>query len=278
MLAYINMFRTEVGKYLAGTRQLTRGFLPIEIVRPGDLNKLLEETNVLLNTLQGDFRLFSSTPQSYYDKPDVVFTYANGTILLQITAPIIKLNSRPLKLYKLETVYVPLDAGRTGPERTGPKGQKQFTRIENSHPYFAVDGQDYVAISQAQFDTCRSRDGVFLCNTNLLYVDNNRPSCLSDIYYNKPLADIVEHCEFIFFTHLNPIPALIDTGRKILLANVRRPWILHCAQRRVPIRHEGSDYAIVDKTELCGCSLTADNTYIPAHSTGCGAKIDSIKP
>ena len=87
MLAYINMFRIEVGKYLAGTRQLTKGFLPIEIVRPGDLN-------TLLNTLPGDFRLFSSTPQSYYDQPDVVFTYANKTIVLQIAAPIIKLNMR----------------------------------------------------------------------------------------------------------------------------------------------------------------------------------------
>jgi hypothetical protein len=112
----------------------------------------------------------------------------------------------------------------------------------------------------------------------LLYLNNNKPSCLSDIYYNKPLADIVEHCEFTFFTHLNPNPALIDTGEVLLLANIKRPWILNCAQRRVPIRHEGSDYAILEKTELCGCSLTADNTYIPAHSTGCGSELDSIKP
>jgi hypothetical protein len=86
MLAYINMFRIEVGKYLAGTRQLTKGFLPIEIVRPGDLKTLLGETIVLLNTSPGDFRLFSSTPQSYYNQPDVVFMYANKTIVLQIAA------------------------------------------------------------------------------------------------------------------------------------------------------------------------------------------------
>ena len=157
-------------------------------------------------------------------------------------------------------------------------GKRQFTKMKSNHEYFAVDGQDYVAMSQAQFDTCKPRDGVYLCNTNLLYVNNNKPSCLSNIYYRKPLADIVKYCEFIFYADLDPGPALINTDMAIVMANVAGPWTLNCAGSRVPIRHEGSNYAIVARDELCGCSLTAENTYIPAHSTGCNGDLDQINP
>ena len=70
-------------------------------------------------------------------------------------------------------------------------------------------------------------------------------------------------CQFIYYEHFTPPPAVLETLDEILLANLPPKWQLVCDnQIDRPIPLDSAFYAIVNKNDLCTCGISAQHIFL----------------
>ena len=272
-LSHIQRFKSYTDKFLRGAMKLSEGKLPQELINVETLTGIFRDCEASLNERPGDYELFSVDPMAYYSRKDVIYGRVDNTLFIQFIAPLRRKNQSKMVVYKVETTFVPFDALA----KVNTKGE--YTRVTNNHRYFGIEGNNYCLITKEQFEYCDIRGTEYLCDTKLVYVHENRKSCLSTIFYRLDIADIVENCDFKYYRALNPPPQIIDAGNVVLLSAFGTPWLLDCDHRQIPFRHDGQQFAIIDKQSMCGCSLTAPSLYLDAHSSQCiNSEIGNFRP
>ena len=62
----------------------------------------------------------------------------------------------------------------------------------------------------------------------------------------------------------------------MLLGNLLLPWTIICHHNdQIPNPIQGSSYVIVDKSDLCQCSISAGTLYIQENIVYCMDKVDT---
>ena len=70
-------------------------------------------------------------------------------------------------------------------------------------------------------------------------------------------------CQFTYYEHFTPPPAVLETQDEILLANLPPKWQLVCDnQIDRPIPLDSAVYAIVNKNNLCTCGISAQHIFL----------------
>ena len=64
----------------------------------------------------------------------------------------------------------------------------------------------------------------------------------------------------------------MDTGNILILFNLQKPWTIACKDVSRVFEIEYSTYHILNRLELCECSLTAGNYLLSQTDTNCGDK------
>ena len=101
-------------------------------------------------------------------------------------------------------------------------------------------------------------------------------TCESAIYHNESPDIIKDKCDIQYYPDLNPEPAILDAGNYLLLGNLPLPWTIICNHNdQIPNPIKGSSYVIVDKSDLCQCSISAGTWYIQENIVYCTDKVDT---
>ena len=67
-----------------------------------------------------------------------------------------------------------------------------------------------------------------------------------------------------------PESKLLDDGNILILFNLKKPWTIACKDVSRVFEIEYSTYHILNRLELCKCSLTAGNYLLSQTDTNCG--------
>ena len=62
----------------------------------------------------------------------------------------------------------------------------------------------------------------------------------------------------------------MDAGNILILLNLQKPWTIACKDVSRGFEIEYSTYCILNRSELCKCSLTAGNYLLSQTDTNCG--------
>ena len=62
----------------------------------------------------------------------------------------------------------------------------------------------------------------------------------------------------------------MDAGNILTLSNLQKPWTIACKDVSRVLEIEYSTYHILNRLELCECSLTAGNYLLSQTDTNCG--------
>ena len=65
-------------------------------------------------------------------------------------------------------------------------------------------------------------------------------------------------------------PKILDTSDILILSNLQKPWTLVCKDVNRTFDLEYSTYCILNRSELCECSLTAGNYLLSQAASNCG--------
>ena len=100
---------TQLYTYASAIRILTKGYLPNTLIKPEKLQEILNEVKNSLHITNPDYDLVLDRLHLYYDMPLVTFSIDKDmNLVIQFLVFIQPYTQKPLILYQLETVPVPI--------------------------------------------------------------------------------------------------------------------------------------------------------------------------
>ena len=125
---------TQLCSYVSATRVLVKGYLPNTLIKPAKLQEILTEVKKTLQITNPYYGLVLDRIHLYYDMPLITFSidkYIN--LMIQFPVFLQPYTQRPLILYQLETVPVPVLVKSTDAH--------SYTHLQVRKPYITLNSE-----------------------------------------------------------------------------------------------------------------------------------------
>ena len=234
------------------------------ILDPKILAKYLEMIEDDLEETAPEFEPVFTNVYQYYGNSLVSFTNIIDDLLLQLLI-LIKLKVQvPMSLFNIEMAPVPLDA------ETYLGEKREYTQIIPEAELIALTENNYIPLMQAQMFLCAKIGYMYYCEYAHLLKKCMKHTCMSAIYYDQGSNVKVKQCKTIVTFDTIPVSKILDTSDLFILSNLQKPWTIACKDISRVFEIEYSTYHILNRLELCECSLTAGNYLLCYTNINCG--------
>ena len=238
---------------LIGIEHLNSGYLTHRILDPKTLVRYLEAVEDDLEETAPAFKPVFTNVYQYYGNSLISFTNIIDDLLLQPLI-LIKLKVQvPMSLFSIETAPVLLDA------ETYLGEKREYTQIIPETKLIALTENNYIPLTQAQILLCAKIGYMYYCEYAHLLKKCMEHTCMSAIYYDQDSAIKVKQCKTIVTFDTIPESKMLDAGDLLILSNLQKPWTIACKDISRVFEIEYSTYHILNRLELCECSLAAGN-------------------
>ena len=246
-------YESALDDTLIGIENLNSGYLTHHILDPQILGKYLEAVEDDLEETAPEFELVFTSVYQYNGNSLISFTNTIDDLLLQLPI-LIKLKVQvPMSLFSIETVPVPLDA------ETYIGEKREYTQIIPETKLIALTENNYIPLTQAQISLCAKIGYMYYCEYAHLLRKCMEHTCMSAIYHDQGSNIKVKQCKTIITFDTIPESKILDANDLLILSNLQKPWTIACKDVSRVFEIEYSTYHILNRLELCECSLTAGN-------------------
>ena len=121
-----------------------------------------------------------------------------------------------------------------------------------------------------QISLCAKIGYTYYCEYAHLLKKRTEHKCMSVIYYDQESAIKANQCKTIVTFDNTLESKILDAGNILILSNLQKPRTIACKDISRVFEIEYSTYCILDRSELCECSLTAGNYLLSQTDTNCG--------
>ena len=257
-------YESALDDILIGIEHLNSGYLTHHILDPRTLVRYLEAVEDDLEEMAPAFEPVFTNVYQYYGNSLISFTNIIDDLLLQLPI-LIKLKVQvPMSLFSIETAPVPLDA------ETYLGKKREYTQIIPETELIALTENNYIPLTQAQISLCAKIGYMYYCEYAHLLKKCTEHTCMSAIYYDQGSDIKVKQCKTIVTFDTIPESKIIDAGNLLILSNLQKPWTIACKDISRVFEIEYSTYRILNRSELCKCSLTAGNYLLSYTNINCG--------
>ena len=250
-------YESALDDTLIGIENPNSGYLKHRILDPKILAKYLEAVEDNLEETAPEFELVFTNVYQYYGNSLISFTNTINDLLLQLPI-LIKLKVQvPMSLFSIEMAPVPLDA------ETYLGEKREYTQIIPETELIALTENNYIPLTQAQILLCAKIGYMYYCEYAHLLKKCTEHTCMSAIYYDHGSDVKVKQCKTII---------TFDTilGNLLILSNLQKSWTIACKDISRVFEIEYSTYCILNRLELCECSLTTGNYLLRYTYLNCG--------
>ena len=238
---------------LIGIEHLNSGYLRHNILDPKILAQYLEAVEDDLEETAPAFEPVFTNVYQYYGNSLISFTNIIDDLLLQLPI-LIKLKVQvPMSLFSIETAPVPLDA------ETYLREKREYTQIIPETELIALTENNCIPLTQAQISLCAKIGYMYYCEYAHLLKKHMEHTCMSAIYYDQGSDIKAKQCKTIVTFDTILESKILDAGNLLILSNLQKPWTIACKDISRVFEIEYSTYRILNRSELCECSLTAGN-------------------
>ena len=257
-------YESALDDTLIGIEHLSSGYLTHRILDPKILAKYLEAIEDDLEETAPEFEPVFTNVYQYYGNSLISFTNIIDDLLLQLLI-LIKLKVQvPMLLFSIEMVPVPLDA------ETYLGEKREYTQIIPETELIALTENNYIPLTQAQISLCAKIGYMYYCEYAHLLKKRIEHTCMSAIYYDQGSNIKVKQCKTIVTFDTILESKILDTGDLLILSNLQKPWTIACKDISRVFEIEYSTYHILNRSELCECSLTTGNYLLSYMNINCG--------
>ena len=257
-------YESALGDTLIGIEHLNSSYLTHRILDPKILAKYLEVIEDDLEETAPEFELVFTNVYQYYGNSLISFTNTIDDLLLQLLI-LIKLKVQvPMSLFSIKTAPVPLDA------ETYLGEKREYTQIIPETELIALTENNYIPLTQAQISLCAKIGYMYYCEYAHLLKKCMEHTCMSAVYYDQGSDVKVKQCKTIITFDTIPESKILDASDLLILSNLRKSWTIACKDISRVFEIEYSTYHILNRSELCECSLTAGNYLLRYTNINCG--------
>ena len=207
--------------------------------------------------------LFTNVYQ-YYGNSLISFTNTIDDLLLQLLILIKQKVQVPMSLLSIKMAPVPLDA------ETYLGENREYTQIIPETELIALTKNNYIPLMQAQISLCAKIGYMYYCEYAHLLKKHTEHTCMSAIYYDQSSDVKAKQCKTIVTFDTIPESKILDAGDLLILSNLQKPWTIACKDISRVFEIEYSTYRILNRSELCECSLTTGNYLLSCTNINCG--------
>ena len=156
---YVKMYErcsNQLKTYAKAIRILSKGYLPISLLLPSKLNKILQEVKVALQTTNRDFDLVIERLYLYYDMKLVTFGIdVQRNLIIQFPVFIQPYTKQHLILHQMETVPVPII------DRN--KQAQSYTYLKIDKPHIELNSEICISLGTQELATGKKVGYEFYC-------------------------------------------------------------------------------------------------------------------
>ena len=234
------------------------------ILDPKILARYLEAVEDDLEETAPEFELVFTNVYQYFGNSLISFTNTIDDLLLQLPI-LIKLKVQvPMSLFSIKMVPVPLDA------ETYLGEKREYTQIIPETELIALTENNYIPLTQAQISLCAKIGYMYYCEYAHLLKKCTEHTCMPAIYYDQGSDVKAKQCKTIITFDTIPESKILDTSDLLILSNLQKPWTIACKDISRVFEIEYSTYRILNRSELCECSLTAGSYLLSYTNINCG--------
>ena len=213
---YVKMYERfveELKLYSKAIGVLSKGYLPISLLSPSKLEKILKEVIIAIAKSNKDYDLVLTRPYLYYDMKLIMFGIDNQrNLIVQFPVFVQPYTQKRLIMYQIETVPVPI--------LDETEQAQSYTELKIEKPYIALNEETYIMLHAQELKMCWKIRYEYYCEELFLVKSKTRYSCASAIYFNLESDIIKENCEFLYYYNKTDIKTTVpDGGFQIILAN-----------------------------------------------------------
>ena len=257
-------YKLALDDTLIGIENLNSGYLTHHILDPQVLSKYLETIKDDLEDTAPEYEPVFTSVYQYYGNSLASFTNTIDDLLLQLPI-LMKLKVQiPMSLFSIETVPIPLDA------ETYLGEKRENTQIIPETEYIALTDNNYVPLTQVQLFLCAKLGYTYYCEYAHLLKKCTEHTYMSAIYYNQESEIKANQCKTIVTFENTPESKILDASNILILSYLQKSWTIACKDISRVFEIEYSTYHILNRLELCKCSLTAGNYLLSQTDTNCG--------
>ena len=244
-----NRYQSSLDDTLIGIESLSSRYLTHHILYPKTLARYLEAIAEDMEDTAPDYEPVFMDVHQCYGNWLASFTNTIDDLILQLPI-LIKLKIQiPMSLYSVDTVPVPLDAETY----TGDK--QEYTQILPETEYIALTESNYVPLMQAQISLCANIGYMYYCEYAHLLKKHTEHTCMSAIYYDQSSDIKADKCKTIVTFDTLLESKILDASDFLILSNLQKPWTIVCKDVYRTFELEYLTYCILNRSELCKCSL-----------------------
>ena len=257
-------YESALDDTLIGIESLNSVYLTHHILYPKILAKYLEAVKDDLEETAPEFEPVFTNVYQNYGNSLISFTNTIDDLLLQLPI-LIKLKVQvPMSLFSIKTAPVPLDA------ETYIGEKREYTQIIPETELIALTENNYIPLTQAQISLCAKIGYMYYCEYAHLLKKCTEHTCMSAIYYDQGSDVKVKQCKTIITFDTILESKILDAGDLLILSNLQKPWTIACKDISRVFEIEYSTDCILNRSELCECSLTAGNYLLSYTNINCG--------
>ena len=250
---------------LIGIENINSGYLTHRILDPKILAKYLESVEDDLEETVPEFEPIFTSVYQYYGNSLISFTNTIDDLLLQLPI-LIKLKVQvPMSLFSIKTAPVPLDTDTYIGEK------RECTQIILETELIALTENNYFPLTQVQISLCAKIGYMYYCEYAHLLKKCMEYTCMSAIYYDQGSDLKAKQCKTIITFDTILESKILDAGDLLILSNLQKPWTIACKDVSRVFEIEYSTYRILNRSELCECSVTAGNYLLSYTNINCGS-------
>ena len=150
---YISLYKelvTQLKSYVSAIRVLAKGYLPTTLITPSKLQEILDAVTKSLQRTNPDYTLVLDRLHLQYDIHLVTFGIDREmNLVIQFPVFIQPYIQKPLTLYQLETVPVPiLDTN---------KDAQSYTHLHVNKLYIALNSETCISLMQQELRSCKKK-------------------------------------------------------------------------------------------------------------------------
>ena len=258
-------FVNQLKEYSQVIRILSKGYLPISLLLPSKLAKILHEIKQVLSKTNKDYGLVIKGMYKYYDMKLVTFGIdQDRNLIIQFPVFVHSYTQKPLTMYQVETIPVPaLDMN---------KRADSYTWIRIDKPYIALNPDTYISICSEELRTCKRIGYEYYCEELFVVKSKSKYSCASALYFQLDKQTIKDNCifDYYYYNKTNVRPSISDGGHEIVLANWPSFKRIVCStHNNIPIEIPSHPYVLLNIMILCNCIIEAENNFLLESIAAC---------
>ena len=182
-------FVNQLKEYSSAIRILSKAYLPISLLPPLKLAKILQEVKQVLLKTNKNYGLVIKGIYKYYNMKLVTFGIdQDRNLIIQFPMFVQPYTQKPLTLYQIETIPVLiLDMNEKA---------DSYTWIKIDKPYIALNPDTYISIRMEELRTCERIGYEYYCEELFVVNSKTKYSCASALYFQLDRQMMKENCIF----------------------------------------------------------------------------------